>query len=285
MRHEDTISFENKKRLSEMAQKYSHSFTEKDLKFLKQIGQGEDGFVYKINNELALKLYKSKEIKDSTILDDDYVKVQKPKQFVNKPSFQARCIDENGVRLSYEEIIYYAMRKQKDIEKTFLPLCPFYINDHFKGCIIKYFKNCIPISSYQILDKIQELLNHNCYPTDLYNKIKEKRPHNNIIVQISKEGMKPQIIDLDGRSVCYTAFKNQSYYNETLFSFTTFLLELFYNQNLEDYYEEDDTYRDYYLDYFETKMPKEIAKELLSPAPCIEGIHDFLDYKKRSLKK
>lgn len=97
--------------------------------------------------------------------------------------------------------------------------------------------------------------------------------------------MKPQIIDLDGRSVCYTAFKNQDYYNETLFSFVIFLLELFYNQNLEDYYEEDDTYRDYYLDYFETKMPKEISKELLSPAPCIEGIYDFLDYKKRSLKK
>lgn len=275
---------------------YNNNLSLEDIKKLKKIGSGTDANIYKINNELLLKVYHKDSIHSKIDLESEVIKTDKPAYFKRKCEYQGYCYDEDGVRLSYNDIINFAKKKQQNISLSSLPYESFFINDHFKGCFLHYYKYHLPISSFQflpektklklfkrILPKLDELLKNNIYTIDLYNKRNSHAPHNNIIVN---SRLNPQIIDLEGRSVAYTAKFNQNYFEQTMFGLTTLLLEFIFNQYLDDYYDESYEYEDYYYHFFNTTHNIEpyYLDKIFNPKISIEDLDEFIDYR-LALKK
>ncbi len=286
----------NIEKLREESVKYMYDLTEEKIKKLKLVNKGTDAKLYKLSNNLLLKLYYTDKKVILNNNDDDDVKTTKPTRFNNSTTFMSYCYDANGVRLGYDKIIEMAKRKQFEIKNTILPINPVYINHHFRGCIIKYHHNYYPISCFSflpqkaklkilknLLAKIKELLNNNIYPIDLYNKQNSNLPHNNIVINFS---LNSQIVDLDGKSVAYTEKFNPEFYKKSLFELSTLLLEFLFDQELEDYYLEFDQYQEYYQKYFYERfnIPQKYIDNLLSNNIDLDVIEDFVDYE-LSLKK
>lgn len=180
----------NIEKLREESVKYMYDLTEQSISKLKLVNKGTDAKLYKLSNNLLLKLYYTDKKIISNNNDED-VKTTKPTKFNNSTTFMSYCYDKNGVRLGYDKIIEMAKSKQFTIKNTILPINPVYINHHFRGCILKYYHNYYPISSFaflpkstklkiikKLLLKIKELLNNNIYPIDLYNKQDSNSAHN-----------------------------------------------------------------------------------------------------------
>ena len=285
----------NIEKLREESVKYMYDLTEEKIKKLKLVNKGTDAKLYKLSNNLLLKLYYT----DKKVIlnnNDDDVKTTKPTRFNNSTTFMSYCYDANGVRLGYDKIIEMAKRKQFEIKNTILPINPVYINHHFRGCIIKYHHNYYPISCFSflpqktklkilknLLAKIKELLNNNIYPIDLYNKQNSNLPHNNIVINFS---LNSQIVDLDGKSVAYTEKFNPEFYKKSLFELSTLLLEFLFDHELADYYLEFAQYPEYYHKYFYERfnIPQKYIDNLLSNNIDLDVIEDFVDYE-LSLKK
>ena len=278
------------KDLEKMSEKYIYITNENG--FLKnKIGEGREAGVYKISKDLACKIYyKSSDIIKDWPDDDASIKTVKPKIFKTPNTHQSLCYDEEGVRLSFEDVIYEAKSRQKNIKHTSLPLNPIYINGTFRGCIIKFHNNYYPISHfnvlpkklkykicYNILEKIKELLKNNIYQIDLYNKQDLIGCHSNIIVNPLLDA---QIIDLDGKSTIYTATFDKAHYQTTLLGFSLLMLEFVYDEDLRDCFEEFYTYQDYYIDFFHErkKIPKEYIENILSENISVDILEDYLKY-------
>ena len=141
----------NIEKLREESVKYMYDLTEEKIKKLKLVNKGTDAKLYKLSNNLLLKLYYNDKKVILNNNDDDDVKTTKPTRFNNSTTFMSYCYDANGVRLGYDKIIEMAKRKQFEIKNTILPINPVYINHHFRGCIIKYHHNYYPISCFSFL--------------------------------------------------------------------------------------------------------------------------------------
>ncbi len=284
------IDENEKKKLILNSQEYIYHFKDNDINKLKLIGEGTDAKIYKLNNDYLLKVY-HKKIIESGEITSDIIKTAKPQTFKNIKQFQSYCVDEDGVRLSYNDIVNFAQKKQMNINHTYLPINPLFINNHFRGCIIKYHRHYLPISYFNFLSeknklkiaqkiclKIKELTDNYIYPIDLYNKQSSLKPHKNIIINGHFD---PQIIDLDGKSVAYTSTFNKDYYEQTIFGLTTLLLEYVFNQDLEDYYNEFEEYQDYYKDYFTTKniINKEYVDKLITDDIQLSDVENFIEHK------
>jgi hypothetical protein len=279
------------KELENLSKQYIYSIKEEDLKKLKKIDSGTDAQIYKLTNDLLLKIYHNQKQYDNiqNLLSLD-IKTTKPTKFKNDCHTQSYCYDDNGIRLGYAQIIKFAKNKQANITKTTLPLNPVYINNLFRGCILKYHKHYYPISYFtflpikaklkivkKLLEKIKELLEYNVYTIDLYNKKYNDYPHNNIVVNFN---LNPEIVDLDGQSVAYTANFNENFYQQTLFGLTSLLLEFLYDQELDEYYSEFYVYQEYYQDYFNKiyNIPSKYIDNLFSENISFEMLEEFIDY-------
>lgn len=272
----------------QMSQKYMYVDDEKSIT-KRKIGKGREANIYRVSKDLAIKIYHRSLNDISNIADNDAdIKTSKPRFFKTPSMHQSLCYDEEGVRLSFEDVIYNAKFRQKNIDKTFLPLNPLYIHNTFRGCIIKYHRNYFPISyfnclpkklkfkiCYNILEKIKELLDNNIYQIDLYNKQDNIGCHNNIIINPTLDA---QIIDLDGKSTIYTSSFDRDNYQTTLLGFSLLMLEFVYDEDLRDCFEEFYTYQQYYIDFFHDnkKIPREYIENILSDNISIDGLEDFL---------
>lgn len=276
--------------LEKMSEKYIYISDENGIT-KRKIGEGREASIYRVSKDLAIKIYhKSFDGLKNIPENDETIKTTKPKIFKSPYNHQSLCYDEEGVRLSFEDVIYHAKYRQKNINKTYLPLNPVYINGTFRGCIIKYHNNFFPISyfnalpkklkykiCYSTLEKIKELLYNNIYQIDLYNKQDLIGCHNNIIVN---PFLDTQIIDLDGKSTIYTSSFDKAHYQTTLLGFSLLMLEFVYDEDLRDCFEEFYTYQDYYIDFFHErkKIPREYIENILSESISLDCLEDFLKY-------
>ncbi|MBE6161172.1 MAG: hypothetical protein E7158_03030 [Firmicutes bacterium] len=253
---------------------------------LKIIGKGTDANVYRINKNLLLKLYKlpQSNIKSS---NDEIIKTDKPQKFINTFKFQSRCYNEEGLRLGYKDLIEMANIKQEKINLTYLPLAPCYIDNSFRGCILKNCRPNIPIDFFKflperkkliiiqkILMKFKELIANNIYPYDLYNKIDSDHQHNNIIIDFKLE---PTIIDLDGKSTAYTESFNETYYYDSTFGISCLTLEFLFNQDMIDFFDEPFELKDYYQDFYKGKIDYEDVDKLINTNIEFEYIEEFIN--------
>lgn len=240
-----------------------------DLEKIKKhiIGYGTEANIYKMNNDYLYKIYtiplkcgdqpvmasasQYRLADDNTKIIDDYNLLKGQFNSMNSYPYY---IDRYGVKKIYDDsVIVEAMERQKNITKTSLPVCPLYISNKFRGCVLKYHKHYTYISYIKIfpkriqlkimaelLNKIKELTDNNIYPIDLNNI-------NNIL--INPLTLNTEIIDIDGKSTVYCETYNGNLYNIVYYCFNSLILNLVYDFNIEEYSIED-------LDYIIANLKK-----------------------------
>lgn len=149
----------------------------KDLKNIRKLGEGRDAIIYSAPNGLAFKMYKNPE--------------------------EDRFIDA----------IQKIQRNKYDVKLSDLPLGAIYINDEFKGVLLKrihgfqihkVFGLLSRKSQIAILKRIvaatKELTDNYIYPADLANTPFLPGKSSNILLDYKKI---PHLIDIDGSGAFY----------------------------------------------------------------------------------
>ncbi len=250
--------------------------TIKDYKKIKdkKINEGKDGAIYRVQNQILYKIYHEtmpteNVLERKELLDAEGVKIYQKGDM--KTFFPVTEGLEKFVRFRAEDMIFFAMQKQKEIELSTLPLAPLYIENRFKGCVIKDFKRSSSIYITQklpmairlkiakrLLKKVKELTDHYIYPRDLGGKPYSK---SNALLTFLIE---PELIDLDGRSCYYAEEEIPLFLKETLFSVQVLLLEILFSIPLFEIYTPEEKLEfmyhlqeqripDYYIDAFLSK--------------------------------
>jgi len=209
----------------------------------KNIGSGEDGTVYYMGNGICYKFYHQNNTVNYNIqnrqLDDQGVNIAKV-SYDKVPTYNTlKYIDSNGVRLIREKALYRATERKSKVELTQLPLNLIYVDGHFRGCAVRYYRT--PYSIYaaanlpralkvkvcrNLLIKYRELIRNNIYPVDLCQRDKykpSKRVNSNVLLGYNLE---PIIIDLDGKSALYTEQENGAYLKYADTNLATTVLEI-----------------------------------------------------------
>jgi hypothetical protein len=140
---------------------------------------------------------------------------------------------EHDTKLAPSEAITAAIRRQKNIKRTQLPLASVYYNHRFIGCVIKKLHGIsihklmwLPMSAKikiinSVIDDLDELMQNHVYHRDLSNSpfagvsyINEngeyiyENGHSHVLV--NPLSLKTNIIDLDGKSTIYTERDNNT---------------------------------------------------------------------------
>ena len=220
-----------------------------ELAKLKVIGEGTDGKIYKLDNKTLLKIYHhSNEYfpqKNKQIYDNEGVNITpyKNNDFINTDS-ALRYYDTDGVKLSREMAIIRAIERQENVKKTKLPKNLIYVDGKLKGCVIDYHRFCTNIYkalnlpyamrlkiARNILEKVKELLDANIYHIDLAQCPTVDCKNTNVLLTKS---LKPEIIDIDGKSAIYTESFSKNYYRQSLYSLNVLIIELLSRLNLHE---------------------------------------------------
>lgn len=231
-----------------------------ELLTLKKLGEGSDGIVYKAGNGLLYKLYKQKHY---ITMDAEHMK-----------------------KMYSPRIIEVATQRQSVIKNSTLPLGSIYINGVFKGCILKYHQGYIGIHNINILPKklkikilkqlvhnVKELTDHYIYHFDLSNKKIDTDHHSNVLISLKGN---IEIIDLDGKSATYTDDFNSEYYQLTLRSLCSLIVDLLFDLDIERCTDEDINYIKERL--IQNKIPADLASMIAyQNAPSYDGITEILD--------
>lgn len=253
----------------------------------KIVGQGVDGTVYNMGNNILYKLYHnfgdSIVIKGKGIYDAEGVNIRDFKSLRNIVGFREdnrliHYVDSDGVILAREDAILSAIEKQKGVKKTSLPQSIIRVDGKLAGCVYKYYPHTLGIYavSYlplkgrllvieRLLEKIKELVDNNIYPVTLAQK-------NELYSFLSKDSnvlinykLEPILIDLDGISALYSDVYSKVGYQRTLSSLSKLVLEILIRNDIhcddmDDYIDDffkdmsnlkiDNKYIDSYLDDF-----------------------------------
>lgn len=245
------------------------NITKDELSHLKVIGEGSEGVVYNAHNGLLYKVYK-----DScyTTLDPEHTK-----------------------KMYSPRIIYTAVERQEDIKNSVLPLGPLYINNKFKGCILKKHSGYVDLHNISILPKklklnilrqliinVKELTDHFIYHLDLSNKNTSNGTHSNILISMKGH---LQIIDLDGKSTTYTPGYIEEYFQMTLTSLLSLISDLIFDI---DFAAIDVTEMD--VDYLlhgliKNGIPTEVARKVIyQPNVTYNDLNEIIDVAEKCKK-
>lgn len=267
--------------------------TKQEYESLKQkkINQGTDGSIYRVGGGLLYKIYHEKSpigFKDVPV-DEEGVKI------FRKQDFQNLCLIKKDIPKSYTKLrsvdaILLAKEKQKFIHYTTLPLAPIYIENHFRGCVIKdypynksiYFVKYFPFTyrlyvCKKLLMQMKELLNYNIYPRDLCGK-----PYNQSNVLLNFLSLGPVIIDTDGYSTIYTKEFVFEFYQECIESLNGLILEILYEYPIEEIVTptiklEKSTFLE------EAGVPDRFIEPLVNQNMSLEDLSLFLNRTKRNI--
>jgi hypothetical protein len=234
--------------------------TQKELEELskKKIGQGKEGKVYRIGNGLlfkiyykihpcererivhvCLKAYEEDEDNVKKVLDDSDIRIEIEKTIEVRPY----DVDNDGVKKVYSiDQINEAMKKQKKVKNTSLPLCPIYIDNKLGGVVLKEHKwsynihliAFIPLKWRLILlkktlENLKELCDNYIYPQDFGNQDEVMYPHSNILVSIKGN---IHFIDLEGKTTIYTEKENANFKRSSYKEFYYLFLDVIYDERL-----------------------------------------------------
>lgn len=237
----------------------------------KELGHGTDGAVYRLGNGELIKIYHTKftDIKKQLVLDDSDMKIYTPSTFqmkkFNEPINYFKYNDNEDIRLRSKEAIYEAIKRQESITRSNLPKNVVYINGAFAGCVLtetkgiqihklgflpmKYKKAIIE----EILLSMEELMANYIYHIDLSNSpyakrlfknndgIMESLGHSHVLV--NPFTLKPNIIDLDGKSTVYMEHENKKYREQAMYNLCILMIEFLFGIDTDEYKDEDDYYR------------------------------------------
>jgi len=84
----------------------------------------------------------------------------------------------------------------------------------------------------KVISYVKELTDHNIYHLDLANKKVTNEGHSNILISLTGD---IQIIDLDGRSTTYTTDFDKDFYNISLQSLMSLIVDLLFDIDLVEY--------------------------------------------------
>lgn len=254
-----------------------------------QINSGIDGTIYRLNNGTLYKIYHphmpiKQLVSVQSGLDSEGVRIFRKEDFRQPMSYLHN--PENYIKLRAEDAIKMAMTKQKDIKLTTLPLGCIYVNNRFKGTVLKDFRYALSIYSLknlpypirlkvvrQILQRLKELWKYNIYPIDLACKPYHK---SNILL---KYNLVPEIIDLDGRSTIYCDCFISEFYQKSIYSFQCLMLELLYDFPISESYTALEILENQLL-LEENKVPNSYIDSFVIQKSNLEEIEAFLQLKK-----
>lgn len=241
-------------------QKYISS---KEFSKLKPIGEGTEAIVYRAGDGFLYKVYKGKY----------YIAVGSEQV---KKCYSPRLIAEAASRQQY-------------IQHSTLPLGTLYIDDKFKGCVLKEHRGYGDIYNINILPKkikikllrqlvlnVKELIEYNIYHVDLANKKVPGVHKGNVLISLTGD---IQLIDLDGKSTIYTHRFDPQFYQLTIESLVALITDLLFELDLEEEFFEDIMYITNKLKAFgfSEALAEKIATQNVSSFEEIDEILDMAD--------
>lgn len=227
-----------------------------------ELGHGTDGGVYRYSDTELIKIYhkRIKRIEELGISDDSDMKFYDKETIVHRfdrePITYFRWSDED-IKLRSKDAIYEAIARQECIKRTHLPKNVVYINSHFAGCVLQYIRGIqihklhfLPLSKKkqimrEILLSVKELMDNYIYHIDLSNSpyskklftnnqgVQESVGHSHVLVDPFT--LKPNIIDLDGKSTVYTERYNPEYEAQSMYNVSILLIEFLLGLDSDDY--------------------------------------------------
>lgn len=233
-----------------------------------ELGHGTDGGVFRLDKNSLIKLYhmRMKHIENLSVVDDSDMK------FFDKSKLEIKKMEEpityfrysnEDIRIRSKEAIYEAIRRQEDIKRTHLPKNVVYVNGAFAGCVLKYIRGIqihklqsLPLSKRkqimkEVLLSVKELMDHYIYHVDLSNSPYSKKAfvnnkgetellgHSHVLVDPFT--LKPNIIDLDGKSTIYREHYSEKDERDTMFNVSILLIEFLLRLDTDEY-DIDDQY-------------------------------------------
>lgn len=236
----------------------------------KYIGSGTEANVFNAGNGMLYKVYKAYD------------------ELIREPG-----VGDKYSSFYSEQNIITAMSRQPYIHNTSLPLAPLYIDDEFRGCVIKKHSFCFPIQGINMLSKkriiiiLKKLLNdvkewcdNGVYHLDLSTKEIDSKPHSNVLVNIS--GI-PKIIDLDGKSTIYSDSSDLNYEYRSYLSLSTLILELLYDIDPNDDMDYNDV-SSLLKQIYRRGVNIELIESMLRCEADYKILNDTLDMELRLLK-
>lgn len=236
----------------------------------KQVGLGTDGRVMRFDKNRLMKLY-HKYMDSSSMKDnnDEDVKIyhmgdlNDKKNFIEMFSFYKTEEDNEYIKInSNETAIRIAEERQIKVKNTRLPKNAVYVDGRFAGCILASIKGIqihkmmgLPFNfkkkiMKKVLHNVKELMDNYIYHIDLDNSpytTKAIRKEDGVMklvghshVLINPITLKPQLIDLDGKSTVYTDTYSKAFEEKSLISFNKLMIEFLYSINLDEYETEDE---------------------------------------------
>lgn len=243
--------------------------TLEDLNSFKKIGEGTDGIVYQYSKDTLIKIYR-KNIFEITNIQEI---INKPDKIYNKETFKIKNYKDKManyykkdadeyIKLRSKDVIFEAIRRQKNIKRSNLPKGCVYIDRKFAGCILKKLYGIqihkltginkrykFKIIKNLLLD-VSELLENNIYHRDLAkslfnydNFIDENgnevitKGHSHILV--NPFNLNTNLLDMEGYSTVYTDYYNEVLEKTCLYKICILLINFLYNIELDDTMIED----------------------------------------------
>ena len=285
--------------------------------YTKEVGHGSDGRVFPYKKNYLIKLYrKSLRLEDLAKIDkggpygnDEDIKIyvmKKDRNSRERAQYNSRLYKkpteyityyrkddddpDHDTKLAPSEAITAAIRRQKDIKRTKLPVASVYYNHKFIGCIIEKLNGIgihklmwLPMSAKlkiinSVIDDLDELMQNYVYHRDLSNSpyagVGYKDENGNQVyekghshVLVNPITLNTNIIDLDGKSTIYTERENKSLKEQCVRELLVLVFEYLFAVQLYDYAPTEDEAEYDYL--------KRVMKAYGFPA---DDLHAFTNY-------
>ena len=253
--------------------------------YANEVGHGSDGRVFPYKKEYLIKLYRKalalntliKERNNKQETEDEDIKIyvmKKDRDPSEKSEPKNKSLyglsehityyrkdddnPEHDTKLAPSEAITAAIRRQKNIKRTQLPIASVYYNHRFIGCVIKKLHGIgihklmwLPMGAKikiinSVIDDLEELMNNHVYHRDLSNSpyagvgyINEDGEHvyetGHSHVLVNPLTLKTNIIDLDGKSTIYTERDNNALKEQCIRELLVLLFEYVFAIKLIDY--------------------------------------------------
>ena len=273
-----------------------------------ELSHGTDGRVFRFDRKRLIKLYHKylNWFKTRNLVfedNDDHVKIYQKGDYNRRNDifdmFTYYVAEEDGqyirIHNGSEEIIA-AKARQLKVKNTRLPQDAVYIDGKYIGCTLIAIKGIqihkligLPLVlkkkiTKRVLYNVKELMDNYIYHIDLanspftkdnyfYNELGKLENVGHSHVLVNPITLKPQLIDLDGKSTIYTDSYSQKFEKLSMASFNSLMIEFLLGINLDEYKDEED------LKYILSQIGIDIEyiDILASKSLDYEQANDFID--------